>query len=296
MVSQINYSSIDATYPIAGKDNDSQGFRDNFGYIQAGLEIAQGEITALQNSSASTADDNNFNNNQISGAVFRNNSDLYFDAGTVGDNNTTLISYENGPYQKLIIDNPTTLSLSFPNTASQVYKMRIELWGVDTPYSVGFAGTNANIITNNISNPVYIKNSLLSRSFDIWTFDAGDNIYIYDVGNHNSFYENVEGSVINYSSGEYQKFTINAATNFTVGGFPPFGTLGRIRVEIFADNNPRTLTFTAQNNDPTPTSGVIKKNFTTPLSVTSSANPTVYEFWSHDGGNTVFMSSLGIFT
>jgi hypothetical protein len=48
MTSQINPSSIDITYPIAGQDNDSQGFRTNFKNIQTGLETARSEITALQ--------------------------------------------------------------------------------------------------------------------------------------------------------------------------------------------------------------------------------------------------------
>ena len=30
MASSINPSNIDGTYPVAGQDNDSQGFRDNF--------------------------------------------------------------------------------------------------------------------------------------------------------------------------------------------------------------------------------------------------------------------------
>jgi len=40
MASNINFSSIDETFPIAGKDNDSQGFRDNFQSIKNSLEAA----------------------------------------------------------------------------------------------------------------------------------------------------------------------------------------------------------------------------------------------------------------
>jgi hypothetical protein len=48
MTSLINPSNIDITYPIAGQDNDSQGFRDNFKNIQTGLDTARSEITILQ--------------------------------------------------------------------------------------------------------------------------------------------------------------------------------------------------------------------------------------------------------
>ena len=44
-----NYSNvINAQYPVPGQDNDTQGFRDNFGNIQNALTIASIEISDLQ--------------------------------------------------------------------------------------------------------------------------------------------------------------------------------------------------------------------------------------------------------
>ena len=37
MASSLSPSSIDATFPVAGQDNDSQGFRDNFNQIKTDL-------------------------------------------------------------------------------------------------------------------------------------------------------------------------------------------------------------------------------------------------------------------
>ena len=37
MASNINPNNVDTTYPIAGQDNDSQGFRDNFTNIKTCL-------------------------------------------------------------------------------------------------------------------------------------------------------------------------------------------------------------------------------------------------------------------
>ena len=37
MASSINPNNIDTTYPVAGQDNDSQGFRDNFTNIKSKL-------------------------------------------------------------------------------------------------------------------------------------------------------------------------------------------------------------------------------------------------------------------
>lgn len=48
MTSNINPNNIDTTYPIAGQDNDSQGFRDNFTNIKTNFEYAETEIDDLQ--------------------------------------------------------------------------------------------------------------------------------------------------------------------------------------------------------------------------------------------------------
>lgn len=48
MASNINPSNIDTTYPIAGQDNDTQGFRDNYTNIKQNFAVAASEITALQ--------------------------------------------------------------------------------------------------------------------------------------------------------------------------------------------------------------------------------------------------------
>lgn len=48
MSSQINPSNIDTTFPIAGQDNDTQGFRTNYINIRNNFITAAKEITAIQ--------------------------------------------------------------------------------------------------------------------------------------------------------------------------------------------------------------------------------------------------------
>ena len=52
MASNIISDTIDSAYPIAGVDNDTQGFRDNFTVIKTGLATAKSEITSLQSTTA----------------------------------------------------------------------------------------------------------------------------------------------------------------------------------------------------------------------------------------------------
>ena len=52
MASLINPTNIDITYPIAGQDNDTQGFRTNFQNIQNNFLTAASEITLLQSNTS----------------------------------------------------------------------------------------------------------------------------------------------------------------------------------------------------------------------------------------------------
>ena len=47
-MSNINPNNINGAYPVAGVDNDSQGFRDNFTNIKNNLVFAQAELNDLQ--------------------------------------------------------------------------------------------------------------------------------------------------------------------------------------------------------------------------------------------------------
>ncbi len=48
MTSQVDPTIIDGTYPVAGQDNNSQGFRDNFTNIKTNLTYVKEELEDLQ--------------------------------------------------------------------------------------------------------------------------------------------------------------------------------------------------------------------------------------------------------
>ena len=110
MASNIISSTIDAAYPVAGVDNDTQGFRDNFQIIKDGLTTATSEITTLQNNTAKLNESNDFNGTNISDANFVLNTEQYHNIGTVITNQN--ISFLNGHYQVLTI-NPTSNAIQF---------------------------------------------------------------------------------------------------------------------------------------------------------------------------------------
>ena len=57
MASNISTTNIDETYPVAGQDNDSQGFRDNFSQIKTQLGTASTEITTITKETENNKDD-----------------------------------------------------------------------------------------------------------------------------------------------------------------------------------------------------------------------------------------------
>ena len=48
MASNINTTTINTSYPIAGQDNDSQGFRDNFSNTNSNFVAAKAEIEDIK--------------------------------------------------------------------------------------------------------------------------------------------------------------------------------------------------------------------------------------------------------
>ena len=65
MASNISDTGINSDFPIAGQDNDSQGFRDNFTTIKANFVAAKTEIESIQTNGAVKNADNNFLGNTI---------------------------------------------------------------------------------------------------------------------------------------------------------------------------------------------------------------------------------------
>jgi len=128
MASQIDTTGIDALYPRAGQNNDSQGFRDNFDGIVSNLDIAQSEITALQNETFRLDATNNFNGSLIVDANMRIMTQVSY-TSTI-DSSTYDIDFTNGHYQKFTVNsNLPECTINFTNwpVAPRYSMLRLEL-------------------------------------------------------------------------------------------------------------------------------------------------------------------------
>lgn len=113
MTLQQTIDSIDATYPIAGQDNDSQGFRDNFSLIKQSLSSANEKIVDLQQKAvltATTSDAPSPNiavTNNLGGSSITNGTFNKFYASayapTAALTESTDIDLHNGSFQSFVL-------------------------------------------------------------------------------------------------------------------------------------------------------------------------------------------------
>lgn len=136
MTSAINSSAINVSYPVAGVDNNSQGFRNNFTAIQAGLARAAIEISALQQNSVLVRDVatssvkvvNNLLESTISNGLYSQFNGVVYPLSSVGSSGAD-INISNGPMQSAILTANATLNfISWPTTGKYSV-MRLMLIG-----------------------------------------------------------------------------------------------------------------------------------------------------------------------
>jgi hypothetical protein len=116
MSSNIVPGNIDGTFPVAGQDNSSQGFRDNFTAIRNNFTQSKTEIEYLQDNRASTDANTSFNDYVVSRAVFKDCGEIVYAHGSISGSIT--LNHENGHYQTLTTSGSVTLGFSnFPSAS-----------------------------------------------------------------------------------------------------------------------------------------------------------------------------------
>lgn len=186
MASNITSDTIDATYPVAGVDNDTQGFRDNFSIIKQNFAYAATEITDLQNNAARKDESNNFQGSHIIDAQLETCTETFLAAGTVATGQN--ISFLNGRYQSVTLSLGTeTSSVTFnlsdwPSTddENRLARITVELRCADvvakeamfTSDGGGIIKTSSNwpeqVLVDGTDNPVILE---------FWTYNGGETVY-----------------------------------------------------------------------------------------------------------------------
>ena len=135
MTSQINPNNIDGTYPVAGQDNSSQGFRDNFTNTKNNFTYAYDEITELQANAALRGQTNEFADSIIANVALRGQRDVLYDFGAVSGAQT--YTFGNGSYQTMELAGSVVLSLAgFPTLVNRALKIRLRVFVPNTSFTL----------------------------------------------------------------------------------------------------------------------------------------------------------------
>jgi hypothetical protein len=133
MASQINTSTINGSYPVAGQDNDSDGFRTNFTGIKNNFDYAKTEINELQSKGifksaiTGTTLDNDLQGSILSNAEFNRIVETIDEHGDVSSSTNVDVSFNNGHLHTMNFTGVgTSISLNISDFPAGAYaKLRL---------------------------------------------------------------------------------------------------------------------------------------------------------------------------
>ena len=111
----------------------------------------------------------------------------------------------------------------------------------------------------------------------------------------------ITGQNISILNGPYQSMTINlpegtGAINFALADWPERDHVSKMTVQMLGNDTPKSVTFTVASG------GTIKYNSSYPrtdgtatVTVDSSTNPIIIDFWTYNQGTTVYAEYRGRF-
>jgi hypothetical protein len=181
VTSLINFAAINENFPVAGQDNDTQVFRDNFGTIRDNFETAKTEITDLQDNAARTDEDNDFLYNVVGSLTLQ---DAYLrkkDYGSAIVAGTQEISFKQAMYHVVKIGANTSLSFTeFPTGAvdltglGQIGKATLELYGDGSARTITFTTTGGTVIKKSPGFPgsVTVTSATNPVIIEVWQHSA----------------------------------------------------------------------------------------------------------------------------
>ncbi len=202
MASNINPNNINGAYPIAGQDNDSQGFRDNFTNIRTNLNFAKVEIEDLQSKAILKSPlnggtvANDFHGTQLTGARTSGFTEVLVNYGTQplvgGGSGQVELNFDSGSVHKVITNGPIAVTFRWDSvaliTGGTYASMKFLVTVVnieDTitfPASVTIGNASAGLTAPVVGDPALVfapsQTELGTYMFELSTYDAGTNVII----------------------------------------------------------------------------------------------------------------------
>ncbi len=185
MASNIVPGNIDGTYPKAGQDNSSQGFRDNFTASKNNFTQAKTEIEDLQSNKANLNATNDFAGNVVSNAELKDNSETVFAHGTTGGAIT--LNHQNGHYQTLTTNASVTLAFTNMPATAKLGRIILDITFASTAHTITIP--TSVLVSGNVSGGDGSSNTITCPTsgrylYEFVTPDAGTTILMHQLGNN----------------------------------------------------------------------------------------------------------------
>tara|TARA_B110000503_G_scaffold33959_1_gene55182 strand:- start:636 stop:1544 length:909 start_codon:yes stop_codon:yes gene_type:complete len=192
MASNINPNNIDTTYPIAGQDNDSQGFRDNFTNIKTNFQYAETELDDLQAKGIfKSALTGTILDNDMAGALVENMKTQAFRATRIALGSVTgtaTIDYSAGQWYTVTTSGSILLAFTNIPASSNAswFNVRINVANVahtvTLPATVGASGAAQSVAgIQGISSNIITFAETGTYEFEFHTDDGGTTIYLSEL-------------------------------------------------------------------------------------------------------------------
>lgn len=182
-MSSINPNNINGQYPVAGQDNDSQGFRDNFTNIKNNFTFAKTELEDLQSKVIVTSAldgfelNNDLNNTLLKGAQLIETTETIKDLGPSGADIT--VNWTEGHFQ--IFELTDNADVTFANWPESGYYTKLRLM-----VNVTDVANFHTIYLTNILDWVGLNNVLGGSTFDNSITFTQDGRYVYELSRYNT--------------------------------------------------------------------------------------------------------------
>lgn len=187
MASTINPNNIDGAYPVAGQDNDSQGFRDNFTNTKTNFAYAAAEITDLQSKAVlksaltGTVLNNDMGGSILSNAQLQDMSETKVSLGSVSG--TQVLNYAAGPYFTLGTSGPISLTFSNLSPAGTLSRWRLQINVTSVSHTITLPASVTVGVANiqGLSSNIITFNQTGIYEFEFETSDSGGTVSIFDL-------------------------------------------------------------------------------------------------------------------
>jgi hypothetical protein len=222
MTSNINPNNIDGAYPVAGQDNNSQGFRTNFTNTSTNFQFAANEITDLQNKAVlkaaltGTTLNNNMNGVVLSNAQLQQMTETVVPQGTLAGSVT--LNFALGSYQTLTTNGPVSIGFSNLPAAGILGTITLQVTVVSTAHTITFPSA-VSVNTLGIQGLNTSTNTLTVAAGGVYTFafstsNGGSTINITEVNKELQPFNN-SSELLNDTGGANMALTTGYFTTVT---------------------------------------------------------------------------------